>query len=82
MLLLCVPLLQRALQGDFPIIYITPEKAANWDDGLAALHKNAGIAFFAIDESHCVAEWGKGETVMKSHLRRPLLYSNFKYNKI
>jgi ATP-dependent DNA helicase RecQ/Werner syndrome ATP-dependent helicase len=47
---------QRALQGDYKMIYVTPEKLASsgFLDRLAALD----VCCVAIDEAHCVSQWG------------------------
>lgn len=29
-----------------------------WDHGLKAIQAGPGLTLFAVDESHCVAEWG------------------------
>eukprot|EP00547_Thalassionema_nitzschioides_P012746 CAMPEP_0194262828 /NCGR_PEP_ID=MMETSP0158-20130606/46739_1 /TAXON_ID=33649 /ORGANISM="Thalassionema nitzschioides, Strain L26-B" /LENGTH=1147 /DNA_ID=CAMNT_0039002989 /DNA_START=125 /DNA_END=3566 /DNA_ORIENTATION=- len=53
---------QRALQGKYSLIYCTPEKlvSGNFLDEIGTLHTNNGGGFclVAIDEAHCVSEWG------------------------
>lgn len=56
---------QRAVvDGDYRLIYLTPEKllsgSGNFLERLARLHSsnNHEIAVIAIDEAHCVSEWG------------------------
>ena len=39
-------------------MYITPELAVNNTAALAALHAKRGLACVAVDEAHCVSEWG------------------------
>lgn len=29
-----------------------------WDHGLRAMERGPGLALFAVDESHCMVEWG------------------------
>lgn len=48
----------RALHGEFTVVYATPEKLLTWQHGLRELRHSAHIACFAVDESHCVSEWG------------------------
>lgn len=51
----------RALQGEFPVVYVTPEKmlSGNFLDRLAMLHQHkTRLSLIAVDESHCVSEWG------------------------
>jgi RecQ family ATP-dependent DNA helicase len=40
-------------------VYITPEKLSSWYDGLEAMARNSRLLYVAIDESHCVSEWGQ-----------------------
>jgi RecQ family ATP-dependent DNA helicase len=51
---------QKAWNGEFIIIYLTPEKLVNCLDKLSLLHTRSrfGIGLLAIDEAHCVSEWG------------------------
>lgn len=45
---------RRALQGEYPIVYVTPEKLATLP--LGSLRDK--LCLVAIDEAHCVSEWG------------------------
>ena len=50
---------ERAWQGDFALVYLTPEKLTTCLDRMAQLHLNhKQIALVAIDEAHTVSEWG------------------------
>ncbi len=42
--------------GDLDLLYVAPERAST--AGFHALIERAPIALFAIDEAHCVSEWG------------------------
>jgi superfamily II DNA helicase RecQ len=52
---------QKALNGDYRLVYVTPEKlvSGNFLKSLAYLQQTKqALCLFAIDESHCVSEWG------------------------
>lgn len=46
----------RLRQGELDLLYVAPERASG--EGFRALLRSARIALFAIDEAHCVSEWG------------------------
>ena len=47
---------RRAQAGDFRLVYLSPERLVR-DDVLDWL-KRVPLGFFAIDEAHCISEWG------------------------
>lgn len=50
--------IDAAWSGDTPLVYITPELAATAVDRLRALAESGKLGLVAIDEAHCVSEWG------------------------
>ena len=47
---------QRLLSGDLKILYVAPERLMM--SSMLSLLKKAKVSLFAIDEAHCVSEWG------------------------
>ena len=51
----------KALQGDYALLYVSPEKfcSPGFFSRLEHMHCHSKpISLFAIDEAHCVSEWG------------------------
>jgi ATP-dependent DNA helicase RecQ len=48
--------MRQAAQGAYRLLYLSPERLAREDT--AAWLENVPVAFFAIDEAHCISEWG------------------------
>jgi ATP-dependent DNA helicase RecQ len=49
-----------ASHGDLDLLYVAPERAltSGFERLLTSMHDQHGIALFAIDEAHCVSQWG------------------------
>ena len=60
----------RLRNGDLDLLYVAPERASG--EGFRSLLRQTNLALFAIDEAHCVSEWGH-DFRPDYRLLRPLL---------
>ena len=62
---------RKAIEGAYRLLYLSPERLAR-EDTIGWL-KRVPVSFFAIDEAHCISEWGhefRPEYRQLSSLRR------------
>jgi ATP-dependent DNA helicase RecQ len=48
--------MRRAREGEYRLLYLSPERLARADT--VGWLQRVPVAFFAIDEAHCISEWG------------------------
>jgi ATP-dependent DNA helicase RecQ len=64
---------QQALNGDLDLLYISPERLMT--EACMTLLRSCKIALFAIDEAHCVSQWG--HDFRPEYLQLECLQQNF-----
>ena len=46
------------LEGTYRLVYVTPEYITTRENFLQELNRNVQLTLVAIDEAHCVSQWG------------------------
>eukprot|EP00439_Symbiodinium_sp_Y106_P075046 s171_g14.t1 len=47
-----------ALEGKYSLVYLTPEKLVRSLSNLRSMYEQSKIGLLAVDEAHCILEWG------------------------
>ncbi len=64
---------QQAIEGSLDMLYLSPERLVG--DETQAFLKTINVALFAIDEAHCVSQWG--HDFRKEYQQLSILHKHF-----
>ena len=51
-------ILSKVFDGYYRLVYVTPEYITNSNSFLKELNEKLGLTLVAVDEAHCVSQWG------------------------
>ncbi|MFK7910514.1 MAG: ATP-dependent DNA helicase RecQ [Akkermansiaceae bacterium] len=68
------PIVQRIRAGELKLLYMSPERIA--EPSMLALLREQKISLVAIDEAHCISEWG--HSFRPSYIRLPKVVRRLK----
>ena len=70
-------IMRLAVRREIDLLYVAPErlKVPEFRDMLNDLYCDEGIALFAIDEAHCISQWG--HDFRESYLKLSLLHTHY-----
>jgi ATP-dependent DNA helicase RecQ len=67
--------IRSAREGNIKLLYIAPERIPSNSDSFISFIKNLNPSLFAIDEAHCISQWG--HDFRPEYLKLAVLKKNF-----